>query len=125
MPKLILDIIRWALIICATSLSVQWLWGVHRILGLVLAVPVFVIFLNFFGFITLPLYAFSLESIMARKALRDIEKEPFKKKKKLHIKAKAGDKCGVCGRRIDKSEEVVVIDGELICRKCDEKLSNS
>jgi len=75
MPKLLCDIIRWVLIIGATVLAVKWLWTVHWVLGLVLALPVFLIFLNVFGFLTLPLYGFTTEARIARRVLKDLEEK--------------------------------------------------
>ena len=70
-----MDIIRWFLIIAATALAVKCLWAVHWALGLVLALPVFVIFMNFFGFLTLPLYGYTTEARRALRRLKDIEKD--------------------------------------------------
>lgn len=73
MPKFVLDTIRWGLIIGATVAAVEWLWKVHWIVGLVLAIPVFVVFLNVFGFLTLPLYTLTREARIARKRLKEFE----------------------------------------------------
>ncbi len=74
MPKLFLDIIRWLLIIFATSVTVKWLWGIHWLLGLLLAVPVFVVVMNVIGFATLPLYGFTQEVSEARRRLKELER---------------------------------------------------
>lgn len=129
MPRFLLDVIRWGLIIGATSLSVERLSTVHWLLGLVLSIPLFVVYMNIFGFLTLPLYGFTIEAIAARKELKDIIESPLRKRKKIaskfRLKAKIGDKCGLCGRKINKSEEVIVVNGKLICNKCEEKLPTS
>jgi hypothetical protein len=46
MPKVFVDIIRWVLIMAATVFVVKWLWAVHPALGLALALPVFIVFMN-------------------------------------------------------------------------------
>ena len=72
-PKWLADIIRWGLIIATTFLSVEWLWNVHWVLGLVLAVPAYLVFLNLWGFLTLPLYMFTIETWVAAKRLKELE----------------------------------------------------
>ncbi len=72
-PTLIADIIRWALIIVATIFLVKGLWKVHWILGLVFAVPVYLLFLNLFGFLTLPLYDYTTEAQNARNMLKKFD----------------------------------------------------
>lgn len=61
-PKLIADILRFVLIIVSTIFSIKWLWNVHWLIGLILAFPIYVIFLNLFGFLTLPLYDYTFEA---------------------------------------------------------------
>ncbi len=73
MPKFVLDTIRWVLIIGATVATVELLGKVHWIVGLVLAIPAFVVFLNVFGFLTLPLYTLTREARNARKRLKEFE----------------------------------------------------
>ena len=75
MPKLFLDFLRWAWILGATGATIKWLWDVHWALGLFLALPAFVILMNIIGFLTLPLYAFTIEARMARRVLKDIEEK--------------------------------------------------
>jgi len=58
-PLWVADIIRWTLIIVATFFSVRWLRRVHWTIGLILAFPVYMIFLNLFGILTLPLYDYT------------------------------------------------------------------
>ena len=74
MPAIVFDAIRWAMILGATVLSVRWLWSVSWILGTVLALPVFAIFLNLFGFLTLPLYDHTIEARKARELSHALEK---------------------------------------------------
>lgn len=83
MPKFFCDIIRWILIIGATIITVKWLWTAHWALGLVLALPVFVIFLNVFGFLTLPIYGFTKEARIARRTLKDLEEKVSEPKREL------------------------------------------
>ncbi len=73
MPAILFDAIRWAMILVATILSVRWLWSVNWILGAVLALPAFVLFLNLFGFLTLPLYNHTIEARKARELSRAME----------------------------------------------------
>lgn len=75
MPRIFCDIIRWILIVGATVFTVKWLWTIHWALGLFLALPVFVIFMNIFGFLTMPLYGFTTEARTALKGLKDLEEE--------------------------------------------------
>lgn len=57
----------------ATILAVKCLWAVHWALGLLLALPVFLIFMNVFGFLTLPLYGYTTEARRALRRLKDIQ----------------------------------------------------
>jgi hypothetical protein len=66
-PKILLDVIRWSLIITATIATVLWLWHVHWILGIIIVFPAQLVFRNFFGFLTLPFYAYTIESRRLRK----------------------------------------------------------
>jgi len=63
------DILRWSLIIAATAFGVKWLWAFHWLLGLTLSVPAFILFMNVVGFLTLPLYAITIEGWEAQKDL--------------------------------------------------------
>ena len=71
-PKLFADIFRIALIIVSTFFSVGWLWNVHWLIGVILAVPIYLIFLNLFGFLTLPLYDYTFEAKEAREMIKEI-----------------------------------------------------
>lgn len=75
MPKIFLDIIRWLSITAATVLAVRWLCTVHWALGLVLAFPMFVIFMNLFGLLILPFYAYTTEARNANRFLHNVENE--------------------------------------------------
>ena len=80
-PKLIADIIRWALIIAATIFSIKWLWQVYWIIGLVFAFPVYWFFLNLFGFLTLPLYDYTTEAQNLRNTLEKFKDDYGKNNK--------------------------------------------
>ena len=77
MPKILLDFFRWGWILGATGATVKWLSGFHWVLGVILALPVFIIMMNLIGFLTLPLYVYvsTPEAIAARKMLEELENE--------------------------------------------------
>lgn len=65
------DLLRHLLITIATVIVVYVLWTrIHWLLAVILLFPVYVVMLNFFGFLTLPLYYFTPE----RKAYSSAEK---------------------------------------------------
>ncbi len=64
MPKVVLDVFRWVLIVSAAVLGVKRPWSAHSIVGLVMVLPVLIIFMNVFGFVTLPLYTLTREARM-------------------------------------------------------------
>ncbi len=68
------DILRWSLIIAATAFGVKWLWAFHWLLGLTLSVPAFILFMNVVGFLTLPLYAITIEAWEAKKIWQNFVK---------------------------------------------------
>lgn len=80
-PKLFADIVRFGLIIITTIVSVLWLYSVHWLLCTLMAIPAFIIFVNIYGFLTLPFYLYTVEALEVKKELKELEKE-FKNKQK-------------------------------------------
>lgn len=78
-----LDILRNLLILIATSYAVILIWKWNWIIALIAAVPVYIVMLNLFGFLTLPLYAFTPENRLKAKALKAFENGDFEKGKAL------------------------------------------
>ncbi len=74
-PKWVVDVFRWALIILSTIVSVKYLCDIHWMLGAFLAPSAFILFLNLFGILTLPLYDFTIEARNARNMMRAMMKE--------------------------------------------------
>ena len=69
------DFIRHLLIIIGTFTVLYFLWTrVHWLLAIILILPVYIVVLNFFGFLTLPLYFFTPE----RRAYSNAEKALIK-----------------------------------------------
>ena len=54
-----LDILRWTLIVLATAYVTLAIWRWSGIAAVVALIPVLVIAVNVFGFLTMPLYAIS------------------------------------------------------------------
>jgi len=69
-PKPLLDVVRNVLILAATSYATFLIWQWHWIAALVACVPVYVVMLNLFGFLTLPLYLLTPEVRQAREMPR-------------------------------------------------------
>lgn len=61
-----LDLLRNALILAATGYVTFALWRWHWIVAVVALVPVYIVMLNLFGFLTLPLYLLTPETKRAR-----------------------------------------------------------
>lgn len=78
-----LDIFRHLLIIAGTGYTVFLIWKWNWIIALIAAIPVYIVMLNLFGFLTLPLYAFTPENRLKAKAFRSFEKGDFEKGKAL------------------------------------------
>lgn len=69
------DFIRHLLIMTCTFVVTYFLWTrVHWALAVILILPIYIVMLNFFGFLTLPLYYFTPE----RKAYSSAEKALIK-----------------------------------------------
>lgn len=78
-----LDILRNLLILIATGYAVFLIWKWNWIISLIAAVPVYIVMLNLFGFLTLPLYAFTPENRLKAKAFKAFEKGDFENGKTL------------------------------------------
>ena len=69
-PKAPLDVVRHLLILAATAYVTVLLWRWSWIAAIVACLPVYVVALNVFGFLTLPLYALTPEVKRAREMER-------------------------------------------------------
>ena len=78
-----LDIFRHLLVIAGTCYAVFLIWKLNWIIALVAAIPVYIVMLNLFGFLTLPLYAITPENRLKANAFRSLEKGDFEKGKAL------------------------------------------
>ena len=74
-----LDILRNVLIVAATGFVVFLIWKWNWIVALIAAIPVYVVLLNLFGFLTLPLYALTPENRLMGKAYKAFKKNDFEK----------------------------------------------
>jgi hypothetical protein len=52
----VLDVIRHLIIVTSTVVIVYLIWNIYWFLALVAAIPAYILLLNLFGFLTLPLY---------------------------------------------------------------------
>ncbi len=77
------DIVRNLLILVATGYAVFLIWKWNWIFALIAAVPVYIVMLNLFGFLTLPLYAFTPENKLKAKTFKAFENSDFEKGKAL------------------------------------------
>jgi hypothetical protein len=74
----VLDLIRYGLILVATAYATFLIWRWHWLAALVACFPVYLIMLNLFGFLTLPLYALTPESRRIRRQFKGFEKSDQK-----------------------------------------------
>ncbi len=65
-----LDLVRYLLIIAATSYTVFLIWKWNWIVALVAIVPVFIVMLNLIGFLTLAIYSLTPENRLKRKGMK-------------------------------------------------------
>lgn len=68
-----LDILRNVLILIATSYAVSLTWKWNWIIALIAVIPIYIVMLNLFGFLMLPLYAFTPENRLKAKGLKAFE----------------------------------------------------
>ena len=73
-----MDVVRWACILASTGYLFSQCWQWHCALALLLGFPIYFLTLNFWGFLTLPLYAFTRENREARRSFRTVE-QAFKR----------------------------------------------
>jgi hypothetical protein len=78
-----LDIFRNLLILGGTGYTVFLIWKWFWIVAIIAAIPVYIIMLNFFGFLTLPLYALTPENRLRAKAFKALNDGDFEKGKAL------------------------------------------
>jgi hypothetical protein len=65
-PKALPDVVRYVLILAATSYATFLIGQWHWIVAVLACVPVYIVALNLFGFLTLPLYLLTPEVRQAR-----------------------------------------------------------
>jgi len=68
-----LDVIRNLLILLITGYAVYRIWNWNWIVGLISAIPIYILVMNLVGFATLPLYTLTPESKLIRKGFKNIE----------------------------------------------------
>ena len=78
-----LDILRYLLILAGTGSAVFLIWRWNWIIALITCIPVYIVMLNLFGFLTLPLYAFTPENRLKAKAFKAFENGDLEKGKAL------------------------------------------
>ena len=69
------DFLRHILVFGGTVVAVQFLWKINWLLGATSAIPIFILLLNLFGFLTLPLYYFTPETRADHKEYNDFLKK--------------------------------------------------
>jgi hypothetical protein len=75
--------LRNVLILAATGYAVYLIWRWNWIIALIVAIPFYIIMLNVFGFLTLPLYALTPENRLKAKAFKAFENGDLEKGKAL------------------------------------------
>jgi hypothetical protein len=77
------DIVRYILILSGTGYILSLIWEHSSVFGLLAVIPVYLIMLNLFGFLTLPLYSFTPENRAKSKMLKAMQNGDFESLKKL------------------------------------------
>lgn len=77
------DVVRHLLILSGTCYAIFLIWKHSWIFALIAAIPTYVIMLNLFGFLTLPLYILTPENRMKAKAFQALQNGDFEKGKTL------------------------------------------
>lgn len=67
---ILLDILRYMLIVGATGYAVFLIWKWNWMVALIAVIPVYVVMLNLVGFLTLPLYGFTPENRLRARMLK-------------------------------------------------------
>lgn len=80
---LFIDVVRHLLILSGTCYVVLFIWKYSWIIALIVAIPAYIIMLNLFGFLTLPLYLLTPENKMKAKAFKAFQKGDFETGKAL------------------------------------------
>jgi len=80
---ILLDILRNVVILVVTIYAVFLIWRWNWIIAMIAAIPVYIVSLNVFGFLSLPLYAFTPENRLKAKAFKAFENSDFEKAKNL------------------------------------------
>ncbi len=80
---ILFDIIRYLLILGGTIYVIFLIWRWNWIVALIAILPVYLIMLNIFGFLTLPLYAFTPENKLKAKAFNAFQNGDVEKGKEL------------------------------------------
>ena len=57
-----LDVIRHLIIFIATITTLYFIWKIHWLLAIIVALPVYIIVLNLVGFLTLPIYGLAIHA---------------------------------------------------------------
>jgi hypothetical protein len=70
---ILFDTMRGVLTSLGTGISVYYIGKYNLVLAVFAAIPIFIIMIYLFGFLTLPLYFFTPESRTANKMLRSLE----------------------------------------------------
>ena len=78
-----LDIIRNLLVLAAACYLVVLIWKWNWIVGLIAAIPVYVIMLNLVGFLTLPFYKFTPENRLKAEMFKALRKGDSKESEAL------------------------------------------
>jgi len=71
------DVVRYFLILSGTCYLVFLIWKYSWIFALIAAIPTYIIMLNLFGFLTLPLYLLTPENRMKAKAFKAFQNGDF------------------------------------------------
>ena len=77
------DVVRHLLILSGTCYTIFLIWQRSWIFGLLAIIPVYVIMLNLFGFLTLPLYLLTPENKLKAKAFQALQNGDVEKGKAL------------------------------------------
>ena len=73
----VLDVLRYLLIAVSTLYATFLIWQWHWIAAVLALFPVYVILLNLFGFLLLPLYGFTPEVRSTRKQAKALSSQMF------------------------------------------------
>ncbi len=80
---IVLDIVRHLIVLGVTGGVVFFIWRWNWIVGLLAAIPLYIVILNLVGFLTLPLYGVTPETRLGVKMMKAFEAGDFEKGKAL------------------------------------------